>query len=118
MASRTSTRSSSARSKSTRSKPPAKTSTKSSAKSTKKTSAAKKSGGGFGAFLRGVIRALVTAWVSTGHALGAGVRRIGSGARDLDPALRRDGLGLLYGVLAIVVGAVAWWGPRAVSNRQ
>ncbi len=112
MASRTSTRSSSTRSRSTRSKPPAKTSTKSSAKSTKKTSAAKKSGGGFGAFLRGVIRALVTAWVSTGHALGAGVRRIGSGARDLDPALRRDGLGLLYGVLAIVVGAVAWWGAE------
>jgi S-DNA-T family DNA segregation ATPase FtsK/SpoIIIE len=58
------------------------------------------------------VRALITAWVSTGHAVGAAVRRIGTGARDLDPALRRDGLGLLYALLAVVVGAVAWWGAE------
>ena len=58
------------------------------------------------------MRALITAWVSTSHFVGGAVRRVGHGARDLDPALRRDGLGLLYALLAIVVGAVAWWGAR------
>jgi S-DNA-T family DNA segregation ATPase FtsK/SpoIIIE len=108
MASRTSTRASSTRSsKSTRSRPPAKKPS-----SSRSTAKAGSKSGGFGAFLRGVVRALVTAWVSTGHAIGAGVRRVGSGARDLDPALRRDGIGLLYAVLAIVVGAVVWWGAE------
>ena len=36
-------------------------------------------------------------------------RRIGSGARDIDPEHRRDGLGLLLIALAIVVAAVEWW---------
>ena len=40
------------------------------------------------------------------------MRRIGHGAKDLDPALRRDGLGLLYALLAILVGAVTWWGAE------
>ena len=56
------------------------------------------------------MRALVTAWISTAHFVGAAARRVGKGARDLDPALRRDGFGLLYALLAIVVAAVAWWG--------
>jgi len=107
MAARTSTRGSrSGSGRSSRSRPPA--------KKTAGTSAAKKSparkSGGFGAFLRAVIRALTTAWLATAHFVGAAVRRIGHGARDLDPALRRDGIGLLYAILAVVVGAVAWWG--------
>ena len=105
MAPRTSTRASGTRnSKSSRSRPPAKSST------SKKP--APKNSGGFGAFLRAVMRGLVTAWVTTAHAVGGGVRKVGKGARDLDPALRRDGLGLLYAVLAVVVGAVAWWGAE------
>ena len=103
MASRTTTRASGTRtSKTTRSKPPAK---KAPAKKP-----AGSSSGGFGKFVRAVMRALVTAWVSTSHAVGAGVRKLGKGAKDLDPALRRDGLGLLYAILAVVVAAVAWWG--------
>ncbi len=58
------------------------------------------------------MRALVTAWVSTAHFVGGAVRRIGHGAKDLDPALRRDGVGLLYALLAILVGAVTWWGAE------
>lgn len=34
---------------------------------------------------------------------------VGRGARDLDPALRRDGLGLLLIALAIVIGASEWF---------
>jgi S-DNA-T family DNA segregation ATPase FtsK/SpoIIIE len=44
------------------------------------------------------------------HLAGSTARRIGSGARDLDPAHRRDGLGLLLIGTAIVVAAREWWG--------
>jgi S-DNA-T family DNA segregation ATPase FtsK/SpoIIIE len=44
------------------------------------------------------------------HLTGGAARRVGSGARDLDPAHRRDGLGLLLIGLAIVVAAREWWG--------
>ncbi|MEZ5185919.1 MAG: DNA translocase FtsK [Candidatus Nanopelagicales bacterium] len=109
MASRTSTRSSrSSPGKSSRSRPPAK---KPAARST--TSKSKKSAkrpGRFGAFVAGVLRAIVTAWLATAHFVGASVRRFGHGARELDPALRRDGIGLLYAILAVLVAAVTWWG--------
>jgi S-DNA-T family DNA segregation ATPase FtsK/SpoIIIE len=44
------------------------------------------------------------------HLFGGTARRIGSGARDLDPAHRRDGLGLLLIGTAIVIAAREWWG--------
>ncbi len=44
--------------------------------------------------------------------MGGIVRRIGSGARDLDPAHRRDGIGLVLLGAAVVV-AVAVWGHAA-----
>ncbi len=44
------------------------------------------------------------------HALGGGARRVGAGTEDIDPALRRDGVGLLMVGLAIVVAAQFWWG--------
>ena len=110
MASRTSTRSSRPNSKSSRSRPPAKKTASKSAASAKKSSSATKKSGGFSAFLRGVLRALVAAWLGTAHFLGGAARRVGHSARDLDPGLRRDGIGLLYLLLAVVVAAVAWWG--------
>jgi S-DNA-T family DNA segregation ATPase FtsK/SpoIIIE len=57
------------------------------------------------ALLRGVV-GLVTA---AAHALGSASRAVGSGARDLDPAHRRDGLGLLLLALAVVAAGGAWW---------
>ncbi|MBM7800573.1 S-DNA-T family DNA segregation ATPase FtsK/SpoIIIE [Microlunatus panaciterrae] len=45
--------------------------------------------------------------------MGAAIRGIGSGARDLDPALRRDGAGLFLVGAAIVVAAEFWWGLPA-----
>src|SRR5215211_1316246 len=51
------------------------------------------------------------------HGLGNVVRRIGPGVQDVDPALRRDGIGLFLLGSAIVVGAAVWWGlPGAVGH--
>jgi len=56
-------------------------------------------------------------WLGIAGATGAVARSIGSGARDLDPAHRRDGIG--FGLLAvgIVVAASVWWQiPGAVGR--
>jgi DNA segregation ATPase FtsK/SpoIIIE-like protein len=59
-------------------------------------------------------------WMALAHTVGAAVRAIGRNARDLDPAHRRDGVGLAALGLAIVMVAVTWFhlgGPvgRALS---
>ena len=59
--------------------------------------------------LRAVGRALLGIWLGVAHAVGALVRRVGRSARDLDPAHRRDGLGLLLLGLALVTAASEWW---------
>ena len=56
-----------------------------------------------------LVRAL---WLGVAHLTGGLARRIGTGARDLDPAHRRDGIGLALIGLATVVAAVEWWGLR------
>ena len=48
-------------------------------------------------------------WLGIAHVVGAITRGVGRSARDLDPAHRRDGLGLLYLSLAIVVASVIWF---------
>ena len=48
-------------------------------------------------------------WVGVGHVIGGIVRKVGSGARDLDPAHRRDGLGLVAIGAAILVAFAVWW---------
>jgi S-DNA-T family DNA segregation ATPase FtsK/SpoIIIE len=56
------------------------------------------------------IRKFVTAlWLGIAHVVGAITRGVGRSARDLDPAHRRDGLGLLYLSLAIVAASVIWF---------
>ena len=56
------------------------------------------------------LRKFATAiWLGIAHVIGAIARGIGKSARDLDPAHRRDGLGLLHLSLAIVVAAVVWF---------
>ena len=55
--------------------------------------------------------------VSLAHVVGNAVRRIGPGVKEVDPALRRDGIGLFLFGSAIVVGAAVWWGlPGAVGQ--
>ena len=48
-------------------------------------------------------------WATIALVLGHAVRRVGRGARDLDPAHRRDGLALLLIALAVVVSSAVWW---------
>ena len=51
---------------------------------------------------------LGAAWMLVARAVGFAVRSIGRGARDLDPAHRRDGVGLFTLGVAIVLAAVLW----------
>ncbi|HEX2361500.1 MAG TPA: DNA translocase FtsK 4TM domain-containing protein [Jiangellaceae bacterium] len=43
------------------------------------------------------------------HLVGGLVRRLGSSARELDPAHRRDGIGLSLIAVGIVIAAAVWW---------
>jgi S-DNA-T family DNA segregation ATPase FtsK/SpoIIIE len=56
-------------------------------------------------------------WLGGAHVLGAGVRKVGHTARELDPEHRRDGAGLFLVALAVVVAASVWWQlPGAVPS--
>ena len=59
--------------------------------------------------IAGISRAFTAVWLGIAHVLGAIIRGVGRGARDLDPAHRRDGLGLAYLGGAIIVGSVLWF---------
>ena len=43
------------------------------------------------------------------HVVGGLVRRVGTSARELDPAHRRDGIGLSLVATGIVIAAAVWW---------
>lgn len=48
-------------------------------------------------------------WLGVAGGIGSGARRIGQGARDIDPEHRRDGAGLFLVALAVIVAASVWW---------
>jgi len=48
-------------------------------------------------------------FMGTAHLVGGTARRVGRGARDLDPSHRRDGLAFTLLGLAIVIAAREWW---------
>ncbi|MFD4992674.1 DNA translocase FtsK 4TM domain-containing protein [Cellulosimicrobium cellulans] len=56
------------------------------------------------------VRAVRAVWLGAAHGVGALVRTIGKGARELDPAHRRDGVAFFLIALAVVVAAREWWG--------
>ncbi|MFD9305713.1 DNA translocase FtsK [Streptomyces sp. NPDC060048] len=56
----------------------------------------------------GVLRLLRAVWLGIAHAVGAVFRGVGRGARNLDPAHRKDGLALLLLALALIVAAGTW----------
>lgn len=67
----------------------------------------------FGALGRGIR----TVWLGTAHGAGSVARSFGHSARDLDPALRRDGVGLfLLGIGVVVAGAVWFQPPGGVMD--
>ncbi len=49
-------------------------------------------------------------WFGLAHLIGAAARAFGRGAKDLDPAHRRDGLGLTLIVVAATLIAATWFG--------
>ncbi len=55
-------------------------------------------------------RTLRAIWLGVAHLLGAAARALGRGARDLDPAHRRDGLGLALVAGAAALVAATWFG--------
>lgn len=57
----------------------------------------------------GLWRVLSAIWLGVAHGLGALARGVGHTARDLDPAHRRDGIGLLLVGSSLVVAAAVWW---------
>ncbi|GAB7190627.1 hypothetical protein NUM3379_13330 [Kineococcus sp. NUM-3379] len=62
------------------------------------------------------VRVVSSAWMGLAHLVGGAARRVGQGARELDPAHRRDGVGLLLLALALVVAAREWWGLRGAAG--
>ena len=56
-----------------------------------------------------LFRGIAAVWLAVAHAVGAGARRVGRGARDLEPEHRRDGAGLSLVGLALVVSAAVWF---------
>ncbi|MFF4652515.1 DNA translocase FtsK [Streptomyces sp. NPDC001380] len=59
-----------------------------------------------------LFRAVRACWLGLAHAVGAVFRGFGDGAKGLDPAHRRDGLGLLLLALALVTAAGTWFTPQ------
>ncbi|MCE4946808.1 DNA translocase FtsK [Streptomyces noursei] len=56
----------------------------------------------------GVYRLARACWLGAAHGIGAVFRSFGRGAKNLDPAHRKDGLALLLLGLALVVAAGTW----------
>ncbi|MFD3541955.1 DNA translocase FtsK [Streptomyces sp. NPDC058662] len=56
----------------------------------------------------GVVRLVRAVWLGCAHAVGAIFRGVGQGARNLDPAHRKDGVALLLLALALIVAAGTW----------
>src|SRR4051812_16071085 len=63
----------------------------------------------FGLLVAGIFRGL-------SHAIGGITRATTGGAKDLDPAHRRDGLGLLLLAGALVAAGGAWWHAGSAGN--
>jgi S-DNA-T family DNA segregation ATPase FtsK/SpoIIIE len=64
---------------------------------------------GVGAILAGIVRLIASVFAFFAHGIGSAVRTTTGGARDLDPAHRRDGLGLLLLAGALITAGGAWW---------
>ncbi|MFK4146771.1 DNA translocase FtsK [Streptomyces sp. NPDC004065] len=56
----------------------------------------------------GVYRLVRALWLGLAHAVGAVFRGIGQGAKNLDPAHRKDGTALLLLAVALIVAAGTW----------
>ncbi len=73
--------------------------------------------------IRALWRLIRGIWLGIARGIGAAARAVGSGAKELkiEPAARRDGMGLAVLALAVITAAAVWWsagGPagRVVAN--
>ncbi|QOR72107.1 DNA translocase FtsK 4TM domain-containing protein [Ruania alkalisoli] len=62
------------------------------------------------------IRIVRGLWMGTAHVIGGTARSIGSGAKGLDPAHRRDGLAFLLLALAVIVAVREWFGLSGTAG--
>jgi len=69
-----------------------------------------KTGGGVGGFFAGIGRVIAAVWRACAHVVGGFVRGLGRAAREVEPALRRDGAGLALIAVALVIAAAFWFG--------
>jgi S-DNA-T family DNA segregation ATPase FtsK/SpoIIIE len=56
----------------------------------------------------GLYRLVRALWLGIAHAVGALFRSVGTGAKNLDPAHRKDGIALLLLAVALIVAAGTW----------
>jgi len=56
-----------------------------------------------------IFRGIAAVWLGIAHAVGAVVRGIVGGAKEIEPEQRRDGAGLLLFGVALVVAAAVWF---------
>ncbi|MCX5051457.1 MULTISPECIES: FtsK/SpoIIIE family DNA translocase [unclassified Streptomyces] len=56
----------------------------------------------------GIYKLVRALWLGVAHAVGAVFRGIGNGAKNLDPAHRKDGVALLLFGIALIVAAGTW----------
>ncbi|MFF2660788.1 DNA translocase FtsK [Kitasatospora sp. NPDC058032] len=59
-----------------------------------------------------LFRAVRAVWLGMAHGIGAVFRGFGDGAKNMDPAHRKDGIGLLLLALALVTAAGTWFSPQ------
>ncbi|MGC0143818.1 DNA translocase FtsK 4TM domain-containing protein [Pseudactinotalea sp. Z1732] len=55
-------------------------------------------------------------WMGTAHVVGGAARSIGSSAKGLDPAHRRDGLAFLLLGLAVIIAVRVWFGLSGAAG--
>ncbi|TEX52432.1 MAG: cell division protein FtsK [Actinomycetales bacterium mxb001] len=92
-------------------KPAARSGSKPPARSASSRRPAPRSGPGpLARFIAAVGRGLRALWLGIAGAIGGAARRVGTDARELDDVHRRDGLGLLFVALAVIVAAAVWFG--------
>ena len=65
---------------------------------------------GLSGFLAGIGRVIAAIWHAIAVVVGGFVRSLGNAAREVEPALRRDGAGLALIAVALVVAAAFWFG--------
>ena len=62
------------------------------------------------------VRVVRGIWMGGAHVVGGTARSIGTGARNLDPAHRRDGLAFLLLALSIIIAAREWFGLSGAAG--